>query len=39
MEQAVTNEAAAQAAVFETHDHEEGATAFMEQRDPEFKWR
>ena len=33
------NEAAAQAAVFETHDHEEGATAFMEGRDPEFEGR
>jgi enoyl-CoA hydratase/carnithine racemase len=39
MEQAVTNEAAAQAAVFETHDHEEGASAFMERRDAEFKGR
>ena len=33
------NEAAAQAAVFETRDHEEGATAFMEGRDPEFEGR
>ncbi|SDR29894.1 enoyl-CoA hydratase/isomerase family protein [Natronobacterium texcoconense] len=33
------NEAAAQAAVFATHDHEEGATAFMEGRDPEFEGR
>ena len=33
------NEAAAQAAVFETYDHEEGATAFMEGRDPEFECR
>ena len=33
------NEAAAQAAVFETYDHEEGATAFMEGRDPEFEGR
>jgi enoyl-CoA hydratase/carnithine racemase len=39
MEQAVTNEAAAQAAVFETHDHEEGASAFMEQREAEFEGR
>jgi enoyl-CoA hydratase/carnithine racemase len=31
------NEAAAQAAVFATHDHEEGANAFMEGRDPEFR--
>jgi enoyl-CoA hydratase/carnithine racemase len=33
------NEAAAQAAVFATHDHEEGATAFMEGRDPDFQGR
>jgi len=33
------NEAAAQAAVFRTHDHEEGATAFMEGREPEFEGR
>ncbi|MFB6118437.1 enoyl-CoA hydratase/isomerase family protein [Halosegnis sp.] len=36
LKQAQDDEAAAQAAVFETHDHEEGATAFMESRDPEF---
>jgi enoyl-CoA hydratase/carnithine racemase len=30
------DEAAAQAAVFDTGDHEEGATAFMESRSPEF---
>jgi 2-(1,2-epoxy-1,2-dihydrophenyl)acetyl-CoA isomerase len=34
--QAMTREAAHQAAVFETHDHREGASAFMENRDPEF---
>lgn len=39
LEQAMTNEAGAQAAVFETHDHEEGATAFIEKRDPEFEGR
>ncbi|PSP38436.1 enoyl-CoA hydratase [Halobacteriales archaeon QH_7_65_31] len=33
------NEATNQAAVFETHDHEEGATAFMESREPEFEGR
>jgi enoyl-CoA hydratase/carnithine racemase len=38
-EAAVVNEANAQTAVFETHDHEEGATAFMEQRDPEYEGR
>jgi enoyl-CoA hydratase/carnithine racemase len=37
IEQAMTNEASAQAPVFETHDHEEGATAFMEQREAEFE--
>ncbi|WP_255149932.1 enoyl-CoA hydratase/isomerase family protein [Halorarius halobius] len=37
LKQAQDNEAAAQAAVFETHDHEEGATAFMEGRAPEFE--
>ncbi|PSP48591.1 enoyl-CoA hydratase [Halobacteriales archaeon QH_7_69_31] len=39
LKEALDNEAAAQAAVFETHDHEEGATAFMEGRDPEFEGR
>jgi enoyl-CoA hydratase/carnithine racemase len=34
--QAVTNEASAQAAVFETADHTEGVEAFMEGRRPEF---
>ena len=33
------NEAAAQAAVFATHDHEEGANAFMEGREPDFQGR
>ena len=37
IDQAMTNEAAAQTAVFATDDHEEGATAFMEQRDAEFE--
>lgn len=31
------DEAAAQAAVFETGDHREGAEAFMESRDPDFQ--
>ncbi|WP_424019310.1 enoyl-CoA hydratase/isomerase family protein [Halorientalis pallida] len=39
LDQAMTNEAAGQAQVFETHDHEEGATAFMEGRDPDFEGR
>lgn len=38
-EQAIENEAAAQVPVFETHDHEEGATAFLEGREPEFEGR
>jgi 2-(1,2-epoxy-1,2-dihydrophenyl)acetyl-CoA isomerase len=33
------SEAAAQAAVFATDDHEEGATAFVEGRKPEFEGR
>jgi enoyl-CoA hydratase/carnithine racemase len=33
---AVANEAAAQAAVFETDDHAEGVSSFVEKRDPEF---
>jgi enoyl-CoA hydratase/carnithine racemase len=37
--EALDNEAAAQAAVFDTHDHEEGANAFMAGRDPEFEGR
>ncbi|MFC7155111.1 enoyl-CoA hydratase-related protein [Halomarina halobia] len=36
LDQAMTREAAHQAAVFETWDHREGASAFMEKRDPEF---
>lgn len=36
-QQAIENEATAQAAVFETDDHREGAEAFMEGRDPEFE--
>jgi enoyl-CoA hydratase/carnithine racemase len=36
---AMAFEAAAQAAVFDSEDHEEGATAFMEKRDPEFEGR
>lgn len=37
LDQAIHNEAAAQGAVFETDDHEEGATAFMEGRKPDFQ--
>lgn len=36
LDQAMTREAAHQAAVFETNDHREGASAFMERRDPNF---
>ena len=36
LKQAQDDEAAAQAAVFATDDHEEGASAFMESREPEF---
>lgn len=39
LKDALDNEAAAQAAVFATEDHEEGATAFMEGREPDFKGR
>lgn len=39
LKQALDNEASAQAAVFETEDHREGATAFMEGRAPEFEGR
>ncbi len=39
LKDALDNEAAAQAAVFDTRDHEEGATAFMEGREPEFEGR
>jgi enoyl-CoA hydratase/carnithine racemase len=37
LKQALDNEAALQAQVFATDDHEEGATAFLEGREPEFK--
>ncbi|CAI48822.1 enoyl-CoA hydratase [Natronomonas pharaonis DSM 2160] len=37
LKDALDNEASAQAAVFATDDHEEGATAFMEGREPEFE--
>ncbi len=37
LSQAMANEAAAQAAVFETDDHEEGVEAFMEKREPDFR--
>ncbi|HET7323389.1 MAG TPA: enoyl-CoA hydratase-related protein [Halococcus sp.] len=39
LDQAMTNEAAAQAAVFETHDHREGAEAFMAGEEPDFEGR
>lgn len=39
LKEALDNEAAAQAAVFETQDHEEGAAAFMESRAPDFEGR
>ncbi|MBX0323343.1 enoyl-CoA hydratase/isomerase family protein [Halomicroarcula sp. F13] len=38
-EQALDDEATAQGLAFTTADHEEGATAFMEQRSPEFEGR
>ncbi|MFB6110824.1 MAG: enoyl-CoA hydratase/isomerase family protein [Halodesulfurarchaeum sp.] len=39
LREALENEADAQAAVFETHDHEEGVTAFLERREPSFEGR
>jgi len=36
LEQALENEATAQGLAFTTDDHEEGTTAFVEKRDPEF---
>lgn len=39
LKDAQDNEAFAQAAVFDTEDHREGATAFMEGREPEFEGR
>jgi enoyl-CoA hydratase/carnithine racemase len=39
LKDALDNEAAAQAAVFATQDHEEGANAFMEGREPDFQGR
>ena len=36
---AIANEAAAQASVLASRDHEEGATAFLEGRKPEFEGR
>ena len=38
-EQAMTDEAVAQGIVFQTDDHEEGVTAFVEGRDPTFEGR
>jgi enoyl-CoA hydratase/carnithine racemase len=39
LDQAMENEAAAQAAVFESHDHREGAEAFMANEEPDFEGR
>lgn len=39
LKDAIINEAAAQASVLATRDHEEGATAFIERREPEFEGR
>lgn len=39
IDDAMAFEAAAQAAVFDSEDHAEGATAFVEKRDPEFEGR
>ncbi|SIR87418.1 enoyl-CoA hydratase-related protein [Natronorubrum thiooxidans] len=39
LEQALTDEAVAQGIAFDTDDHEEGVTAFLEDREPEFKGR
>lgn len=39
LDQAIRNEASAQAAVFETEDHREGVEAFMERREPNFEGR
>jgi enoyl-CoA hydratase/carnithine racemase len=39
LKQAQDNEATAQAAVFDTDDHQEGASAFTEGRDPDFQGR
>lgn len=37
LHQAMVNEAYAQIAAFESDDHQEGAQAFMERRDPDFQ--
>ncbi|WP_137290050.1 enoyl-CoA hydratase-related protein [Natronorubrum halophilum] len=39
LEQALTDEAVAQGLAFDTDDHEEGVTAFFEDRDPEYQGR
>jgi enoyl-CoA hydratase/carnithine racemase len=38
-EHGVFREAVAQAVVFDSHDHAEGATAFLEGREPKFEGR
>ncbi|MFB6093678.1 MAG: enoyl-CoA hydratase/isomerase family protein [Halanaeroarchaeum sp.] len=39
IEEAIDNEADAQAAIFETRDHREGVKAFVERREPNFEGR
>ncbi|WP_254529429.1 enoyl-CoA hydratase/isomerase family protein [Natrinema gelatinilyticum] len=39
LDQALTDEAVAQGIVFDTADHEEGVSAFFEDRDPEYEGR
>ncbi|TKR25333.1 enoyl-CoA hydratase/isomerase family protein [Natronomonas salsuginis] len=39
LKDALDNEAVAQAVVFDSHDHAEGATAFLEGREPKFEGR
>jgi enoyl-CoA hydratase/carnithine racemase len=39
LDQAIADEAIAQAAVMETYDHREGVEAFFEDREPEFEGR
>jgi enoyl-CoA hydratase/carnithine racemase len=39
LERCLVDEATAQGVVFDTHDHAEGVSAFLEDRDPEFEGR